>query len=167
MRRGWHWRAVFGLLLVGPGCAHQAAQHAGTPATNTLWVGTGEPLGATGRVDFGTLAPDRRARAEVLLINRGSEPLRIARASTSCECVTLRPVPVDVPAEGQTTVWLECDLRNDPNFAGILAVELSLNDTNGRCLGRLKARILVPARRPAQPDESQAVEHEIGAVDRG
>jgi hypothetical protein len=75
-------------------------------------------------IRLGTLAPGEIGRFSVILRNPGRDLATVERVESSCPCVRLMPIPVQVEPDGSTSVVAEFDPVHEPDFRGSLAVHL-------------------------------------------
>ncbi|MGC8642478.1 MAG: DUF1573 domain-containing protein [Isosphaeraceae bacterium] len=76
-------------------------------------------------IDFGVIRWARVPRAPLSLRNVRSDPLTIDRIETSCECVSVAPVPVEIGPRQTRVVSVSFDPSSEPGFEGGLAVRLT------------------------------------------
>jgi len=83
-----------------------------------------EPSSQT--IDLGLVPQAGSERETFELTNPGSEPVTVARISSSCECLKLRPAPpFTVPPGRSLAVTAELDLSAEPQFAGGLSITVT------------------------------------------
>jgi len=76
------------------------------------------------------------ARATITLCNPSTEPVIVERVETSCPCIEVSPVPLEVEPAGKSDLGVTFDPSFDPDFKGDLRVHLSGYDERDRLLFR-------------------------------
>jgi len=103
-------------LLAALGCNERNA--AQEPKTHLL-------LDASpSRIDMGEVASGGRKQATFSLTNSGSQAVELAKIESSCPCLTV-DVPSRIAPGEQICGRANLDLRDEPDFTGDLAIEIT------------------------------------------
>lgn len=106
---------VVAQVLALPGC--QRADLILTPSDQSVVIAS--------PVVFARLRRDSAAVARFAKIGNPSErPVHISRWVTSCECLTIEPSSVEVPAHGSTIVRVSFDPSIESGFVGDLLISV-------------------------------------------
>lgn len=113
-------------IVVGAGC-HPTQDLSGmdNADSQTLMCNVGKVIMKAG--DSHNLA--------LVIHNKSTKAIRAVKFETSCDCVTIRPEQVVIPAGGATTVYADLDMSHEPEFHGGLGVHVYMLD--GRASRRL------------------------------
>lgn len=111
------WLVVVAVLAAAwlPGCG---------PAADGQTPSASGPLELPASIDFGEVEAAARMRKSFTLRSRVASDVSIASWTTSCECLTVEPAALSVPAGGQQTVRLTLDLAHAPKFQGLLRIDV-------------------------------------------
>jgi len=125
------------LFIAVPGCLAAAVAAGCRPAGGSN-AATAEPIAigvqkssallepSSRTVDLGLVPQAGSERETFELTNPGSEPVTVARITSSCECLKLRPgPPFTVPPGRSLAVTAELDLSAEPQFAGGLSITVT------------------------------------------
>ena len=92
---------------------------------------TSEPESPT-KIDLGEMDASRRIERSLQLENRSRAPVTITRIDASCDCVSFQGALAALEPNQSTQATVVVDLRNDPDFKGLLGVEATGLDASGR-----------------------------------
>jgi len=73
---------------------------------------------------MGEVAQGGRRDATFTLTNSGTQAIQLARIDTSCSCLTV-DVPLHISPGEQVEGRAKLDLRDEPNFTGEVAIEIT------------------------------------------
>ncbi len=76
----------------------------------------------------------RRIERSLLLENHSGFPITIARIDANCDCLTFQGALVTLESSRSARATLVVDLRDDPDFAGLLGVPVTGFDASGRAV---------------------------------
>lgn len=87
------------------------------------------------RIELGCIRRGGTARQTLVVANGSTTPALLARITTTCECLSVEPLPISLEPGGRQTIAIACDFSDDPDFTGSLAIEVALLDSSGttRC----------------------------------
>ena len=100
---------------------------------------------------LGTLEAGGAATASLTAQNHGREALILERVESSCPCVSVGPVPVQIAAGGSALLAVTVDLAGEPDFRGGLTVDLTGNATDGATMFHTEVRLMVGTSREETP----------------
>jgi Protein of unknown function (DUF1573) len=83
------------------------------------------------RISLGSLSPGETKRSRFTLTNPGLESITIERVTTSCPCVEVGPVPVQIRPGKTESMEVKFDPAEEPEFRGRLSIEVSGLDPAG------------------------------------
>jgi hypothetical protein len=135
--------ATAALALISVGCS-------GDSASTMVSL---DASGARARIDLGTALLDDVLRREISLTNPDHHAVDLVRFRSSCECASISPGEITVPAGGQGAVELMVDLAREGNFTGQLGIEIDGYDSQENVVFRLLALLDV---RPAETGAQHA-----------
>ncbi len=124
MYRGGALCWFFCLLLAAAGCT--PASDAAGSATGSTEVEKPTLLQTSCRtMDLGIVLQAGSEQERFELTNPGSELVRVTRVSSSCPCLMLEPIPLEVPPGGSLPVLARLDLASEPQFIGGLSIAVA------------------------------------------
>jgi hypothetical protein len=79
-----------------------------------------------GLVDLGTVAQGGHRVSAMRFHNPNDTAVRLTSCVSSCECVTIEPLPIEIAAGALVPVRTNVDLQREPSFAGELEVSIKI-----------------------------------------
>jgi hypothetical protein len=76
-------------------------------------------------IDLGIVPQAGAEQERFELTNMGEAPVRVTRIRSSCPCLKLEPIPLEVPPGGTVPVLARLDLSSEPHFAGGLSITVA------------------------------------------
>lgn len=154
--------AVFvALIFASSGCSRPALGLAGDsrqPIEISATARDGDAL-RDGVLEVGNLAAGGRTEQPVWIRNGSRITQRISGYSSTCECLTIVGLPLDVAAGESAAMQVRIDLQAEPNSRGNFEVVVMLNVVEAAAVA-LKIRYQVEA----GGETSEAPESRLNAV---
>ena len=101
------------------------------------------PLRSPDPIRLGRLLPGVRVERKISLINRFPLLVRIDRIESTCPCVRVSPVPMEIGGLGRSELAVIFDPSEEPDFRGTLSVDLRGVGKSGEVLFRLTVDVTV------------------------
>ncbi len=92
-------------------------------------------------IAFGVLSPGASAQTSLSVRSTQAAPLTLSRVETSCSCVGLAPVPTQIGPGESKTLDVTFDSSSEPEFEGVLSVEITGYLSDGRIGFRTLAKL--------------------------
>lgn len=113
------------IAVLAAGCASREStggskQHLSGNTEAELHVGS--PQGAA--IDVGNVTTNETDSRTLVLVNDGADEAVVDRFVSTCECTSIKGLPVLIPPYGRINVEVFSDWSSDPLFKGGLAIEI-------------------------------------------
>ena len=92
-------------------------------------------------IEFEVLEPGESVQTSLLVRNTQSVALALSRVETSCPCIEIAPVPIEIGPGAQETLTATFDSSSEPDFEGGLAVEITGYLADGRIAFRTQVKV--------------------------
>lgn len=92
---------------------------------------------------LGMITAGQSARSVATLRNPGRDPVRVDRIETSCPCLRPSPNALEIGAGESASLTFDCDLSDEPDFLGRLAINVEAYDHLDRVVFRTRVNLEV------------------------
>ncbi len=94
-------------------------------------------------IRFGTDEEGRRVVSELRLSNKSEFSFNISKIETSCPCLTVEPLSVDIAPHRAARLLVIFDSSSEPGFRGNLSIDIVGKSIEGESVFSAKAEITV------------------------
>lgn len=89
-------------------------------------------------VSLGSLNPGQVVDKKIVLSNPWTTPVTIQRIETSCPCLEVAPVPIEIASGRSGEIVVRFNSTEDPDYRGVLGIEVTGYNPSGKSVMEMR-----------------------------